>query len=123
MGDDEDDLIRLWQEKRGEREPQDFSQNLIVQLGKVTEDLNRDWYQRCTGQTIKDVQKRIRHPINKWMAATLAGSSTTPRRRRPSGCLCRPQKDEAAASLDHDVGISACPAIAVHSHPFADAPR
>jgi predicted phage-related endonuclease len=73
MGDDEDDLIRLWQEKRGEREPQDFSQNLIVQLGTATEELNRTWYQRCTGQTIKDVQKRIRHPINRWMAATLDG--------------------------------------------------
>ena len=73
MGDDEHDLIRLWQEKRGELERQDFSQNLIVQLGTATEELNRTWYQRCTGQTIKDVQKRTRHPINKWMAATLDG--------------------------------------------------
>jgi predicted phage-related endonuclease len=73
MGDDEHDLIRLWREKRGELEPQDFSQNLIVQLGTATEELNRTWYQRCTGQTIKDVQKRTRHPINKWMAATLDG--------------------------------------------------
>lgn len=73
MGQDEDDLIRLWREKRGELEPQDFSKNLIVQLGNVTEDLNRSWYERCTGQTITDVQKRIRHPINKWMAATLDG--------------------------------------------------
>lgn len=73
MGSDEDDLVRLWREKRGEIEPQDFSQNLIVQLGNATEELNRTWYQRCTGQAIKDVQKRIRHPINKWMAATLDG--------------------------------------------------
>jgi hypothetical protein len=73
MGNDESALLRLWREKRGELEPQDFSQNLIVQLGTVTEELNRTWYQRCTGQTIKDVQKRTRHPINKWMAATLDG--------------------------------------------------
>jgi predicted phage-related endonuclease len=73
MGEDEGDLIRLWREKRGEIEPPDFSKNLIVQLGTVTEELNRTWYQRCTGQTITDVQKRIRHPINKWMAATLDG--------------------------------------------------
>jgi predicted phage-related endonuclease len=73
MGNDEDDLIRLWREKRGEIEPQDFSKNLIVQLGTITEELNRNWYQRCTGQTVKDVQKRARHPINKWMAATLDG--------------------------------------------------
>ena len=38
MGSDEAALIRLWQEKRGEIDPEDFSGNLIVQLGRVTED-------------------------------------------------------------------------------------
>ncbi|MGH6679251.1 MAG: YqaJ viral recombinase family protein [Bradyrhizobium sp.] len=73
MGEDEADLVRLWREKRGEVQAQDLSENLIVQLGQVTEELNRRWFERCTGQTIKDVQKRLRHPINKWMAATLDG--------------------------------------------------
>ncbi|MBR0995472.1 YqaJ viral recombinase family protein [Bradyrhizobium japonicum] len=45
----------------------------MVQLGTVTEVLNRAWYQRSSGQTIKDVQKRIRHPVHKWMGATLDG--------------------------------------------------
>lgn len=39
--DDETDLLRLWREKRGEAEPQDLSQNLIVQLGTVTKELVR----------------------------------------------------------------------------------
>jgi hypothetical protein len=39
MGDDEAALVRLWREKRGEIEPEDLSDNLIVQLGTVTEDL------------------------------------------------------------------------------------
>ena len=73
MGDDEAELLRLWREKRGEMEPQDLSRNLIVQLGVATEDLNRRWYEISTGQTIKDVQKRLRHPIHKWMAATVDG--------------------------------------------------
>src|SRR5580704_6908622 len=73
MGDDEAALVRLWREKRGEVEPEDLSDNLIVQLGTVTEDLNRRWYERNTGQTIKHVQRRIQHPIHKWMAATLDG--------------------------------------------------
>jgi predicted phage-related endonuclease len=73
MGDDEGALLRLWREKRGEIEPEDLSDNLTVQLGSVTEDLNRRWYQRNTGQTIKDVQRQIQHPVNKWMAATLDG--------------------------------------------------
>ena len=41
MGSDETALLRLWREKRGEAEPEDLSGNLIVQLGLVTEDLNR----------------------------------------------------------------------------------
>jgi predicted phage-related endonuclease len=73
MGNDEANLVRLWQEKRGEREPEDLSGNLIVQLGTVTEDLNRRWYERSTGYSVKDTQKRIQHPVNKWMAATLDG--------------------------------------------------
>lgn len=73
MGDDQEDLIRLWREKRGEIAPQDFAQNLIVQLGTVTEELNRTWYQRCTGQAVTDIQKRVRHPVHRWMAATLDG--------------------------------------------------
>ena len=34
MGDDEEALLRLWREKRGEVEPEDLSGNLIVQLGR-----------------------------------------------------------------------------------------
>jgi hypothetical protein len=73
MGDDETSLHRLWREKRGEAEPEDLSGNLIVQLGNVTEDLNRLWYERNTGQVITDVQRRVFHPVKRWMAATLDG--------------------------------------------------
>jgi predicted phage-related endonuclease len=73
MGANEAALIRLWQEKRGEAEPEDLSGNLIVQLGTVTEPLNRHWYERSTGRAITDVQRRIRHPVNRWMGATLDG--------------------------------------------------
>ena len=73
LGNDEAMLTRLWREKRGEVEPEDLSDNLIVQLGTVTEDLNRRWYERNTGYGIKDVQRRVQHPVHKWMAATLDG--------------------------------------------------
>src|SRR6266566_4309176 len=73
MGDNEDALLRLWREKRGEAEPQDHSTNLIVQLGVATEPLNRRWYEQTTGQVIKDIQTWIRHPVIRWMAATLDG--------------------------------------------------
>jgi hypothetical protein len=73
MGDDEPALIRLWREKRGEIEPEDLSRNLIVQLGTATEPLNRQRYERNTGNGISDVQKRVQHPVIRWMAATLDG--------------------------------------------------
>jgi predicted phage-related endonuclease len=73
MGEDEAALIRLWQEKRGEIGPQDLSGNLVVQLGLATEDLNRHWYEANTGLAIIDVQRQVRHPALRWMAATLDG--------------------------------------------------
>jgi predicted phage-related endonuclease len=73
MGTDETALARLWLEKRGEEEPPDYSDNLIVQLGVATEPINRLWYEKTTGQAIKDVQSWVRHPVIRWMAATLDG--------------------------------------------------
>jgi predicted phage-related endonuclease len=72
MADDEGALLRLWREKRGV-EPEDLSDNLIVQLGLATEDLNRRWYQANTGELVTDIQKRVRHPPLRSMVATLDG--------------------------------------------------
>jgi len=73
LGKDETALIHLWREKRDEAELPDYSDNLIVQLGVTTEPLNRRWFERTTGQVIKDVQRWVRHPVIWWMAATLDG--------------------------------------------------
>jgi predicted phage-related endonuclease len=73
MGTDEGALLRLWREKRGEAEPEDLSGNLIVQLGLVTEDLNRRWYEANSGQVLTDIQRHVRHPVLRWMGATLDG--------------------------------------------------
>jgi len=73
MGADGAALLRLWREKRGEAEPEDLSDNLIVQLGLVTEPLNRHWFQRNTGHVITQVQQRVQHSVIRWMVATLDG--------------------------------------------------
>jgi predicted phage-related endonuclease len=112
MGSDESALLRLWQEKRGEIEPEDLSGNLIVQLGTISEDLNRRWYERSSGQAVKAVQRRIRHPVHKWMAATLDGLI------EPSGAVFEAKfmlpwtfSEEAAAAkhmaqLQHNMWVS-----------------
>jgi predicted phage-related endonuclease len=73
MGSDEAALVRLWREKRGEAEPEDLSGNLIVQLGRATEDLNRSWFERNTGRRVTNVQRWVKHSAIPWMAATLDG--------------------------------------------------
>src|SRR5262245_537548 len=73
MGGDEGALFRLWREKRGEIEPADLSNNLVVQLGRATEELNRFWYERNAGRRVRDVQRWVKHSAIPWMAATLDG--------------------------------------------------
>jgi hypothetical protein len=53
-----------------------LSGNLIVQLGLVTEALNRHWYERNTGQTIECVQHRLRHPVLRWIICFSAVASS-----------------------------------------------
>jgi predicted phage-related endonuclease len=72
IGEDEAALLRLWREKRGESEPEDLSGDLLVQLGTVTEHLNRRWYEKNTGQVVTDVQQ-VFHAVHRWMAATIDG--------------------------------------------------
>src|SRR5260221_5077816 len=71
MGSDEAALLRLWREKRGEAAPEDLSDNLIVQLGLVTEPLNRHWFERNSGHVITDVQRQGPQPRIRWAAAAL----------------------------------------------------
>jgi predicted phage-related endonuclease len=73
MGTDETALVRLWREKRGEAEPPNYSDNLVVQLGVATEPINRRWYEKTAGQVVGQVQTWIRHPVIRWRAATLDG--------------------------------------------------
>lgn len=73
MGENLSNLLRLWREKRGELEPEDLSGNLVVQLGNVTEQLNRQWYERSSGSEVTDVQRHVRHSVHQWMGATLDG--------------------------------------------------
>src|SRR5258708_40200389 len=80
MGKDEKALLRLWREKRGEDAAPDLSGVLIVQLGLVTEDLNRRWYEVNSGHPIGDVQRHALHRTIPRKAAPLDGLGKETRR-------------------------------------------
>lgn len=73
MGKDEKAFIQLWHQKRGEVGIPNLDDELIVQLGLVTEDLNRRWYERNSGHRVARVQEHVRHRAIAFMAATLDG--------------------------------------------------
>src|SRR5258708_20018398 len=73
MGKDEKALLRLWREKRGEAAALDLSRELVVQLGLVTEDLNRRWYELNSGHRVTDIQRHTIHLTMPWIAPTLHG--------------------------------------------------
>ena len=67
-GNDEAVLQRLWREKRGKIEPEDLTDNLMVQLSSVTEEFNRRWYQKTSmsisrGSKPRFHQQRPKHRI------------------------------------------------------------
>ena len=76
MGNDESALLRLWREKRGEIEPEDLSGELVVQLGSVTEALNRRWYEKNTGHVLPTCSDRYSIPCTGgWRRPSMAGRS------------------------------------------------
>ena len=64
---------RLWREKRGESPPEDLSDRLSVVLGCWTEDFNRQWYERLSGNRVVDAGKALTCTQYRWRKCTLDG--------------------------------------------------
>ena len=71
-GDDER-LLRLWREKRGESPPEDLSGKLSVALGCWTEDFNRQWYEKLSRNRVVDAGKALTCATHRWRKCTLDG--------------------------------------------------
>ncbi|MEQ8698628.1 MAG: YqaJ viral recombinase family protein, partial [Bauldia litoralis] len=68
------DWLALWEEKTGRRTPEDLSGVLPVQIGIVTEDLNRRWFEQQTGQQVyRDKCDDLVHPEHGFMRGNLDG--------------------------------------------------
>lgn len=73
LSSDEERLLRLWREKRGESPPEDLSGKLSVVLGSWTEDLNRQWYEKLSGNRVVDAGKALTCGEYRWRKCTLDG--------------------------------------------------
>jgi len=73
MGGDDERLIKLWREKRGEVEPEDLSGILPVIMGEYTETLNRHWFTLQTGRAVELPEASSVHAAIPHMRANLDG--------------------------------------------------
>jgi len=55
-------IERLWAEKRGEMEPEDLSEIILINLGNLTEPLNADLFEKEMGWWVTDEQKKVHYP-------------------------------------------------------------
>ena len=68
------DWHSLWLEKTGRAEPEDLSDVLPVQLGAFTEEFNRQWYEKQTGNKVStDLCEMLEHPDFPHLQANLDG--------------------------------------------------
>jgi hypothetical protein len=44
-----------------------------VNATRIERQLHRRWYQANTEQVVTDIQKMVRHPVLRWICATLDG--------------------------------------------------
>lgn len=77
MNGDPAAILHLWQEKRGEAEPEDLSRVLPVQMGVWTEPLNVHWFELMTGRLVCNKGDVRTHPAYPFMACTLDGVTAT----------------------------------------------
>jgi predicted phage-related endonuclease len=73
LSGDADRILQLWREKRGEGKPGDLSQVLRVMLGCWTEDFNRQWFERVSGERVGRIRQGLTCPKRAWRRCTPDG--------------------------------------------------
>lgn len=67
------DWMPLWELKTGQREPDDLSWVLPVQMGHATEELNIDFFEHATGHQVFGRGEAYIHPEHNFVRCTLDG--------------------------------------------------
>jgi predicted phage-related endonuclease len=91
---DRERILRLWREKRGEAEPENLTGSLAVMLGCWTEAFNRQWFERLTGEQVREVGQSLVCNRHSWRRCTLDG------RVQSSGAVWEAKHTSAFAKSD-----------------------
>lgn len=75
MSGDQEKILRLWKEKRGEIEPEDLSRVLPVRMGSFTEAFNITWFEEETGKTVTRQGEQVISSEIPFMLCTLDGET------------------------------------------------
>lgn len=78
MTGDQDRILNLYLEKIGEREPDDLSTSLPVQIGIATEGLHAAWLERESGFAVRDRNKSFTCADPDFMRCEIDGLTTLP---------------------------------------------
>jgi len=73
MGGNEEYLMNLWLTKTGQKEDDDLSDNLNVQMGTFTEPFNIQWFTKQTNRVVTDNGIQRISSSHKFMGCTLDG--------------------------------------------------
>ena len=112
MSGDDDAVLRLWQEKRGEATQEDLSAVLPVQMGSFTEPLNLDWFEMTLGRTVTDEQMEAFSPELSFVRVTLDGKTVA---EDGSPAIIQAKHVNAFAKID-DVVAKYMPQVHVEMH-------
>ena len=73
LSGDVERIARLWREKRGAADPEDLSGILAVMLGCWTEEFNRQWFEKLSGERVVSIGQHVTCPKRSWRRCTLDG--------------------------------------------------
>lgn len=111
LSGDEARILHLWQEKRGEIEPDDLSRVLAVQMGCWTEAFNRQWFTRETGLEVVNAGASVACVKEPWRLCTLDGQlpakDNAVWEAKHTGAFSKPEEILAryAPQLQHNMAV------------------
>ena len=113
LSGDADRIVRLWQQKREEVPEEDLSDRLQVALGSWTEQFNRMWYEKLTGQAVIDAGRSLtckRHPWRRCLLDGIVENTNAVFEAKHTGAFVKSEEvlERYMPQLQHNMAVAEC---------------